>query len=137
MHGHSNNTWARRVLVYRERYFPSSSSPNPAAKKMPPIIATPQLRSENMVVAFPTLKNGYNIRNFPKPISHASSHRRGHAKGLVDPAKVIIHVVQRDGQSVIFQFLLESIGKPSKSPAAHAQRLILTLCVAVGNMLSI
>ena len=36
---------------------------------------------------------------------HLSGHRRGRPQRLMDTAKVVMHVVQRDREGVIFEFL--------------------------------
>jgi hypothetical protein len=55
--------------------------------------------------ALPILQHLYNITNFPKLVSHASSHRGGNPQRLMDTAKIVIHVVQGNRKSVVLDLL--------------------------------
>lgn len=52
-------------------------------------------------------------------ITDPGFHGRGHTKGLVDPAEVIIHEVQGDGMDVVLNLLGEPIGQPGEAPHRH------------------
>src|SRR5271165_6878966 len=46
---------------------------------------------------------------------------------LVNPAEVVVHVVQRNGVAVVLQLLTESIRQPREAPHGHAHRKVLAL----------
>ena len=50
-----------------------------------------------------------NLFKAPNVVSHSRFHRRGYAQGLVDAAEIVMHVVERHGMLVVFDFLGESI----------------------------
>src|SRR5271157_1601665 len=61
-------------------------------------------------------------------------HRGCHAKRFVYPAEIVIREVQRASGFVIIQLFAESIGQPRKAPDRHANREVLPLDVAGGDV---
>ena len=64
-------------------------------------------------------------------------HRGSNAERLMDPRKVVIHVVERHGVYVVLNLLAERIRQASKPAHTHSHREILALDIAGGNMLRI
>jgi hypothetical protein len=58
--------------------------------------------------------------NCPDMIGKPGFHCGGNSEGLVDAAKVVVHVVNRHSVGMVLDFLAESIGQPSESPYSHA-----------------
>ena len=54
-------------------------------------------------------------------------HRRSDAQSLVNPAIVVMHVVERNRRLVIRQLLAVAISEPSKAPDRHAHGKVLAL----------
>jgi hypothetical protein len=52
----------------------------------------------------------------------------------MNPDKVVMHYVNRDGGNVIFEFLGKPIREPSESPHRHAHREVLALHKASADM---
>jgi hypothetical protein len=55
----------------------------------------------------------------------------------VDTTKVVVHVMQRDRQCVIFELFRECVGKSRKTSRLHSQRKVLTFGIASRNVLGI
>ena len=75
--------------------------------------------------------------DIPHAIRHACSHSWRNPKRPVNSGEVVVHIVERDGSRMVFNFLGESIGQPRKAPHAHSHREVLTLYKASRNMLRI
>ncbi len=61
-------------------------------------------------------------------------HRRRHAQTLVNPAEVVVHVMERNGVLQILDLFGERISQSSKPAHTHSHRQILALCVAGRNV---
>ena len=70
-------------------------------------------------------------------IANTSSHCRGDTQGLMNPAEIVVHVMERHRVLQILKFLGESICQASKSAHRHAHGQILSLNVACGDMVII
>ncbi len=67
-------------------------------------------------------------------IANPCFHRWCYAQRLVNPAEIVVHVMERHGVLQILQFLRECIGQTGKPAHRHTHREILPLDVAGGNM---
>ena len=56
------------------------------------------------------LQKPCDLFDAPNVVGNPGFHRRSDAQTLVNPAEVIVHVVQRDGPKVIIHFLAKRIG---------------------------
>jgi hypothetical protein len=54
---------------------------------------------------FPCFDDRDNVANLPKPIGHASGHRRRHSERLVNADEIKEHLMQRDLIGEIFELL--------------------------------
>ena len=70
-------------------------------------------------------------------IRKASFHRRSHSQGLVDAAKIVIRMIDRNHVAVILKFLRERIGQPREAPHAHSEIQILPLDEAGRDVLRV
>lgn len=70
----------------------------------------------------------------PNVIGNARFHCGCDAQGLVNAAEVVIHEMDGCGVFVAFQFLAECVGQARKAAVTHAQREVLPLNVAGGNV---
>jgi hypothetical protein len=61
-------------------------------------------------------------------IGHASGHGGGNARRFMDAAKVVVHVVQRDRQRVIFQIFAECVCEPIRVRFCGSAKLVETFC---------
>ena len=68
----------------------------------------------------------------PNVIGDTRFHCGCDAQGLVNPAEVVVHEVNRGGVFMVFQLLAESVGQSCEAAVAHAQREILPLYMAGG-----
>lgn len=68
-------------------------------------------------------------------IRHASLHRGGHAQGLVDANKVVVHGGQSEGTRVVLYFLAEPVGQSGVAPVLHPDAQIKALHIRCGDML--
>ena len=59
-------------------------------------------------------------------IGQSCFHRRSDPQRLVNPAKVVVHEVERN-RPVILKFLAESVRQPREPPHAHPHRQIAAL----------
>jgi hypothetical protein len=59
---------------------------------------------------FDLTHNTYQFLDTPNVVCYARLHRRSDAQSLVNAAEVVVHVVKRDGATVIFQLLGERTG---------------------------
>jgi len=66
--------------------------------------------------------------------AHASGHCGRDAKGLVDAAEVVMHVVQADSGHVVLDLLAESVGQAGETAHSHAHSEVLALNVRGGNV---
>ena len=55
----------------------------------------------------------------------------------MNPAKVVMHEIQRNHVAVVLQFLAESVCEPGEAPHRHAHREILALHVGCADVLGI
>jgi hypothetical protein len=67
-------------------------------------------------------------------IGQASFHRWRHAQALVYPTEIIIREVQSASCFVVVQLLAESVGQAREAADCHANREILPLDVAGGDV---
>jgi hypothetical protein len=70
-------------------------------------------------------------------IADSRFHRRSNAQGLMNPAKVVIHVMKSDGCNVKFNLLRERIGQAGEAPHLHSHRQVLPFDIACADMLLI
>src|SRR5206468_3669350 len=77
------------------------------------------------------------FRNRPNVVSQTRSHSWRDAKCLVNAAKVVMHIVERDGGNMILNLLAERIGQASEAPDLHPHREILPLNVAGADVLRV
>jgi len=83
------------------------------------------------------VQQGNHFFQTPNVIGDASGHRRSNAQGLVNPAEVVIHKVQRDCGLVILNLLGKAIGQPGKAAHPHPHCEILPFNKAGGNVFGI
>src|SRR5438552_2996331 len=67
-------------------------------------------------------------------IGETSSHRGRHFQGLMDPAEVIVHEVEREGVLKVLHLLAEGVGQAGKSAHPHSHCQVLPLDVAGRNV---
>ena len=67
-------------------------------------------------------------------IANPCFHRWRHTQGLVNPAKIVVHIMERNGVFQILKLLAECVGQSSESAHRHSHRQILALNVARGNV---
>lgn len=67
-------------------------------------------------------------------IANAGFHRWRNAQRLMNPAKIVMHVMKRNRVLQILKFLAECIGQARKSTHRHSHGQILALNVARGNV---
>jgi hypothetical protein len=67
-------------------------------------------------------------------IGNPCFHRWCHAKRLMNPPEVIIHIVQCHRVRMILSFLAEGICEPRKPAHAHADGEVLAFDVARGDV---
>ncbi len=60
-------------------------------------------------------------------IRYSSLHCWGHSKRLVNPGKVVMHEVEGDRVTLVFNLLAKSVGQPGHPSHAHPHREILSL----------
>jgi hypothetical protein len=70
-------------------------------------------------------------------IANSCFHRCGLLARLVNPTKVVMHVMERDCVLQTLKLFRECIGQSGKPTHRHAHRQILTLNVVCGDVLVI
>jgi hypothetical protein len=70
-------------------------------------------------------------------IANPCFHSGCHPQGLVNPAEVVVHVMQRNRVLQILQFFREAVGQSRKSAHRHAHGQILPLNIAGRDMVVI
>jgi hypothetical protein len=70
-------------------------------------------------------------------IANPRFHRWSDTQGLMNSAKIVVHVMERNRVLQILQFLRECVCEPGKSAHRHSQRQILPFNVARGNVIVI
>ena len=78
-----------------------------------------------------------NLSDFPNVLSDSRFHRRGTTQGLMNPAKIIVHEMERDGVLQVIDLLRKGVSQPGKPSHAHAHSQILPFNVAGRNELGI
>src|SRR5258708_21036700 len=66
-------------------------------------------------------------------IADARLHCRSYAESLMNPAKVVVHVVQRNRCYVVLNLFAERVREARETAHRHTHREILALYVAGGN----
>ena len=54
-------------------------------------------------------------------------HRWSHAQRFVNPAEIVMHVVERDSRSMVLKLLAVPVREPRKTAHAHSHREVLAL----------
>lgn len=80
------------------------------------------------------VREANDVLDPPQPIRHTRGHRRSHPKALVNPNKVVVHGVNRNGRNVILDFLTEGVRQAREAAHRHPHREILALHIAGRNM---
>ncbi len=83
------------------------------------------------------LKKRNHFVETPNMIRNPCFHCWRDAQGLVNPAKVIVHVMQCYRCLQIRNLFREPVGQPRKSPHGHSHREVLALDVARGDMVEV
>src|ERR1035437_9462104 len=68
--------------------------------------------------------------NRPRMLTDTRFHRRSNPEGLVNPAKVVVHVKQSDHCDVVLDLLAEGVCQPGEAPHVHSHVEILPFHVA-------
>lgn len=71
--------------------------------------------------------HGNHLPDCPNMVRDSGFHGRSHAQCLVNPAKVVVHVVNGNGVSVVLDLLRESVCQPREPSHAHSHGKILAL----------
>lgn len=53
-----------------------------------------------------------NIDHIPKPVRHASGHRRGHFDGRIDPGEIVPNCVEGNHVAVVLELLAVGVRQP-------------------------
>ena len=80
------------------------------------------------------LQQRHDIRNLPKPIRHASGHRRGYAQRLMDANEIVVGHEQRDRVRVVLDLFREAVRQPGEAAHVHPHRQVRALGVARADM---
>ena len=67
-------------------------------------------------------------------VTHSGFHCWRNAKGLVNPAEVVVHEIEGNHVLMVFKLLGESIGQASEASHLHSHSKILSLHKASGDM---
>ena len=73
----------------------------------------------------------------PDVIANSCFHCWRHAQGLVNPAKIVVHVMERNGVLQVFEFLREGIRQAREPAHRHSHGQILSLNIAGRNVVVI
>ena len=60
-------------------------------------------------------------------ITNPCFHRRCNSQRLVNPAEIVVHVMERNRVLQILQFFTEPVGQSGESAHTHSHRQVLTL----------
>ena len=78
----------------------------------------------------------YQVNDFfhrPNMVGDTGFHRGRNAQGLVNPAEVVMHEMNRGGVLVVLQLLAECVGETRKSSVAHAEGEVLPFNMTGGD----
>jgi integrase len=67
-------------------------------------------------------QDGDQVLHRPSGVSQSSFHRGGYANRFVNPAKVVMHEMERDSCLMVCDFLGERIGETGKATHGHLQQ---------------
>ncbi len=77
-----------------------------------------------MPVMLSRLQQPYKLFDGPNMIHESSFHCWRNSQCLMNLAEIVVHVVQRDGMTVIVDLLAVSIGEASKAAHVHSHCLV-------------
>jgi hypothetical protein len=69
----------------------------------------------------------------PNVVGDSRFHRGRDAQGLVNPAEIVVHEVNRGMVFVVVQLLAKGVGQPREAAVAHAECEVLAFNVAGGH----
>jgi hypothetical protein len=78
-----------------------------------------------------------DVCNVPEAIRNTCCHRRCYAQCLMDADEVVIHHVQRDRVSMVFDLLGKAIGQAGEAAHVHPHSQVLAFDVAGRNVISV